>query len=97
MEALALQLPESLLDTLAERAAALVSDRLTDKPEYLGTSEAAEYLHWSKRRIDNLASQRRIPFRQDVEGGKRVFVRQELDAWIAGLGGVSVSSALANR
>ena len=94
---IATQLLDSLVDALAERAAALVSDRLEDAAAYLGTEEAAGYLGWPKKRIDNLACQKRIPFRQDVDGGKRVFIRQELDTWIRALGGVSVNDALANR
>ena len=47
------------------------------------TSEVAEHLGCSPRRIDNLCSQGRIPYYKD--GGLRIFIRQEIDAWSRGL------------
>jgi excisionase family DNA binding protein len=59
----------------------------------MSTEEVAEYLHWPTSRIDNLCSQGRIPYYKD--GGRRIFVRQEIDAWVRGLDRVTVQEAWA--
>lgn len=81
---------QAIADLTMSRVVAVMGDR----PDYMSTGEVAAYLGWSKKRIDNLCGQVRIPFRKD--GGRRIFVRQEIDEWVTQLDGTSVSAALAS-
>lgn len=90
--ALALALAPELTDALAEHVANIVLARLGDRPEYMSTEDVARYLHWPIKRIDNLCAQRRIPFHKD--GGRRVFVRHEIDDWVRQLPGPTTHEAL---
>ena len=87
-----LSLSSDGLDALATEVAAILAEREPQRPEYLTTAGAASYLGWAKKRIDNLCLQGRIPFHK--EGGRRIFIRQEIDAWVAQLDGTSVERAL---
>jgi excisionase family DNA binding protein len=87
-----LLLPREVTEALTEHVANIVSARLNDRPEYMATDEVATYLRWPTKRIDNLCAKRRIPFHK--EGGRRVFVRQEIDAWVRQLPGPCVHDAL---
>jgi excisionase family DNA binding protein len=80
-------------NALVFRAAQLAAEFLGDRPDYMSTEGVAEYLHWPTSRIDNLCSQGRIPYYKD--GGRRIFIRQEIDAWVKGLEGVTVQEAWA--
>lgn len=80
-------------NALVHRAAQQAAELLGDRPDYMTTDQVAEYLGWPVSRIDNLCSQRRIPYSKD--GGRRIFVRQEIDAWVKGLEGVTVQEAWA--
>jgi excisionase family DNA binding protein len=83
-EALALSLPAEAIETIAERAAELVLARLqadiAGGSPWLDWQGAADYLGCKPKRIRNLTSQGRIPFHR--EGGRVVYHRQELDAWV---------------
>jgi excisionase family DNA binding protein len=92
MNGLAIPLGADLVHTLAERAAEIVLAQMEDRPEYMGTEEIAAYLGWPKKRIDNLCCERRIPFHKD--GGRRLFIRQEIDEWAKRLDGPRVTDAL---
>jgi excisionase family DNA binding protein len=78
---------------LAESVAQLLADQQSQLPEYFTTGEVADYLGYPPKRIDNLCAMNRIPFRKD--GGRRIFVRQEIDAWVHALQGPTVQDALA--
>jgi excisionase family DNA binding protein len=90
----AFTVPDSIVETIAERAAALVLEQLADAETsqtspYLTVAEAADYARCSKQRIYDLLSARRLERRRD---GSRVLVlRPEIDAYLAGR---SVASGL---
>jgi excisionase family DNA binding protein len=69
-------LPDSLVETIAERAAALVLERLDGKakqPELLSVPEAAELLRCSRQRVYDLLSAGRL---ERLKDGSRVLVRR---------------------
>ena len=81
---LTLNLPEPLLQALAERAAAIVLDHLQAAPAgspYLTIKEAAEYARCKRQRIDDLLSARRLTRYKD--GRRTLILRAELDAHLA--------------
>jgi excisionase family DNA binding protein len=90
--ALTLALPEHVFDVLVERAASLAVERLDQPREYMTSDEVAAYLHWSKKRIDHLCSAGTIPFRKI--GGRRAFIRQEIDDWVDAQPGITTPAAL---
>lgn len=90
---LAIRLDAATVLSIARRAADIARSELEDRPDYMGTQDVAAYLRWTPKRIDNLCSQGRIPFRKD--GGRRLFVRQEIDEWVRGLDGPTLQDALA--
>ena len=90
---LALPLPREWVHLLAEEVAQIIRKAQKDRPDYMTTEQVALYLRWSKKRIDNLCSQRRIPYRKD--GNRRIFIRQEIDEWVLRLDGQTVQNALA--
>jgi excisionase family DNA binding protein len=79
-----------LVDRLAERVAALLSERLpseTDnRDEWLDSRHAAEYLGVHRDTLRKLAAERAIPSEQDGPGCKLYFRRSELDVWRRGGG-----------
>lgn len=88
-----LSLRQQDADALVLRTAQLAVELLGDRPEYMTSDEVQEYLGYSKSRINNLCSQGRIPFYKD--GNRRIFIRQEIDAWVRGLDRVTVQEAWA--
>jgi excisionase family DNA binding protein len=89
---LSLPVPPEWLAVLASALVPLVTAHENTEPEYMTTNQVAEYLGWSKKRIDNLCAQRRIPFKKD--GNRRIFIRQQIDEWVGQLDGPSVYEAL---
>ena len=78
---LALELPPELLEHLAERAAAIVAERLEPAAEpWIGVEQAAEHLAAPVSRVYALASAGRIPLERD--GSRLMFKRSELDEWV---------------
>ena len=79
---LTLALPPAVVETIARRAAAIVSETLSAKPEsFIGVAEAAEHLACKPQRIYDLVSQRRLDFHRD--GRRLLFRRSDLDAYLA--------------
>ncbi len=77
-EPLAITLPPEALEAIAERAAALVLDRLgCESSPWLTRSEAARYLSLPLSRLEK---DRRIPCHR--EGRRVLYHRAELDAWL---------------
>jgi excisionase family DNA binding protein len=74
-----------VLETIAQRAADMALELLGDRRPYLSIQEAADYLDWPKKRIYNLTSKKEIPHRK--HGNRLLFVRAELDQWVANLEG----------
>jgi hypothetical protein len=54
--------------------------------EYFNTKGASEYLKRTPASIRNLVLRRKMPFRK--AGGRLVFLKEELDAWVRGSEGV---------
>ena len=83
MNALAIELPNALVDQVAERVAAILADRepadLADG--YLDVNGAAEFLACNPPRIYALVSAKRIPVHRD--GSRLLFDRTELRAYVA--------------
>jgi excisionase family DNA binding protein len=81
-----LVLPEELVDAIAERAAALVLERLgepTAASPFLTVVEAAEFLRCERQRVYDLLSAGRLARHKD---GSRVLVsRAELEAHVNGV------------
>jgi excisionase family DNA binding protein len=73
---LVVELPQELLDAIAERAAALVLERLDDPsptPEFLSVPEAAELLRAKPQRVYDLISDGRL---ERFKDGSRVLIRR---------------------
>jgi excisionase family DNA binding protein len=90
--ALTIDLPEYVFETLVDQAAERAAARLEPQRDYMTTDEVADYLHWPKKRIDNLCSAGTIPYRKI--GGRRAFIRHEIDAWVDAQPGITVTGAL---
>ena len=88
----AIPLPSHVMRAIAEQAARIALEQLRTMPDYMGTRDAASYLGWPMKRIDNLCAQNRIPFHKD--GGRRIFIRQEIDEWVRELNGATLTQAL---
>jgi excisionase family DNA binding protein len=83
---LAIVVPDELLKDLAERTAALVTERLppardTESP-WLDFDGALAYLGFSRDRLYKLTAARAIPFRKKRDGQGLLFHREELDRWV---------------
>ena len=79
---LTLALPPAVVEVIARRAAAIVSETLSAKPEaFIGVAEAADHLACKPQRIYDLVSQRRLEFHRD--GRRLLFRRSDLDAYLA--------------
>ncbi len=86
MDGLTVNVPDELVERIAERAAELVAERQSPAvSEWLTTAEAAEHLRCPKSRIYALVSARRIPHAKD--GSRTLFKRAELDRWVENGGG----------
>ena len=81
---------EQLLDHIADRLAAVITDRLVvsdNRPdEWFDSRHAAEYLGVHRDTLRKLAAERAIPSEQDGPGCKLYFRRSDLDAWRNGGG-----------
>jgi excisionase family DNA binding protein len=86
---LAVELPDEVLESIAERAAELVAERLAAEAApspWLDVAGAAEYIGGAPTsRVYALVSAGRIPHHRD--GSRLLFHRDELDAWIRDGGG----------
>ena len=75
------ELPDSLLDEVAQRAAKLIAEAPVPEP-WLNVEEAAAHLAISTSQLYTLTSQRRrngLPVTK--EGSRNYFRASELDAW----------------
>lgn len=74
-----------LADQLADRVAALVTERLAQgnggQDDWYDSRHAAEYLGVHRDTLRKLAAERTIPTEQDGPGCKLYFRRSDLDAW----------------
>ena len=86
----------TLDDNFVVRVSQLVRQQIEDSfyqgEDYLTTEAVADYLRCPRKRIDNLCSSKRIPFKKI--GNRRVFTRREVDEWVRRLDGTSVTDAL---
>ena len=93
--ACSLSLPDEVVEVIAERAAAIVLERLSVssvESQYLSVAEAAGLIRAKPQRIYDLLSARRLTRYKD---GRRTLVsREELDAYIAGGGRIRVAPVL---
>lgn len=87
MSGIALDLPDSVLDQLAERVAAKLGDRqpVAGDGWLRGADKIAEYVDCPRSRVYALASAGRIPIHRD--GSALIARRSELDAWVRDGGG----------
>lgn len=84
-----LTLSDAALDTLAERVASRVAQRLnggTGPAPWMTAEEAADYLRCSISRLRKLTMRKLVPAHRD--GGRVLYRREDLNAFIAG-GGAS--------
>jgi excisionase family DNA binding protein len=73
-----LEIPDGLLDALAERVADHLADRVVPAPAaYLTVEEAAEYLRRPRSRIYDLVAAKRLRHRRD--GRTLLFRHEDLD------------------
>ena len=82
---LALSVPEQLVQTLAERVATLLNERIdAQQPQspWLDFDAALAYLGFSRDRLYKLTAARAIPFRKKRDGQGLLFHRGELDRWL---------------
>jgi excisionase family DNA binding protein len=83
---LTLELSQALVESIAQRAAAIVLERLVEvqtdgSSPFLTIPEAAAYARCKRQRIDDLLSRRRLTRYKD---GRRTLVsRAELEAYLA--------------
>ena len=90
-----MSLPEEVVEAIAEHAAAIVLERLSESSPaspYLSVAEAAERIRAKPQRVHDLLSARKLKRYKD---GRRTLVsREELDAYVAGGGRSRVAPAL---
>ncbi|HET7052463.1 MAG TPA: helix-turn-helix domain-containing protein [Solirubrobacterales bacterium] len=81
-EQLRLEVPDGLVELIAERAAELVVAELAAREgsPYLSVEEGAEYLRCKPKRIYDLTSQGRLPCAKD--GSRTLLRRTDLDAYL---------------
>jgi hypothetical protein len=90
MAGLVFELPDDVLDALAERVAARVLERLESArggDQWLDAKGAAAYLGLTVNALHKVTGRRELPARQDAPGAKLWFLRSELDRWRSGGGG----------
>jgi hypothetical protein len=95
MAVLSIELPEKVLDALAERVAARVLERLgneQDGDRWLDAKQAADYLGLSINALHKLTAARQLPAEQDAPGHKLWFRRSQLDHWRTGGGDAAFAS-----
>ena len=81
---LALELPNSLIEALAQRVAAIVVERVEDtsNQRWLTVEQAADYIGRSSDAIRGLVKRRELTgYKPD---GRLQLDRQELDSWMRG-------------
>ena len=82
---LSIAVPPELEERIAERAAAIVLERLEQTngaSPYLSVAEAAEFLRAKRHRIDDLLSKGRLTRWKD--GSRTLIRRDELEAYMRG-------------
>ncbi|MDQ3121994.1 MAG: helix-turn-helix domain-containing protein [Actinomycetota bacterium] len=82
---LALELPNALIETLAQRVAAIVLERLEDTSSrrWLTVDQAADYLGRSQEAVRGLVKRRELTgYKPD---GRLQLDREELDRWMRGV------------
>jgi excisionase family DNA binding protein len=72
MNSVSMTFPDELIEAIALRVAAQLSDKSQTSP-LLTVDEAAEYLRCKPKRVYDLCSQRRIEF---VKDGSRTLIRR---------------------
>lgn len=77
---LSIDLPLEIVEAIAERAAALVSDRLPATEEWLDVDGAAAYMKCGKSRVYALTSQGALPVFKD--GSRSLYRRDDLREFI---------------
>lgn len=85
---LTLALPDDVVDAIAERAAAIITDRQVESEDrwLRGADQIAAYIDCPRSRVYALTSARRIPVHHD--GSALIARRSELDRWLRDGGGV---------
>lgn len=80
---IALELPETVVEEIARRAAQLVAEKPAAAPEpWLTVEAAAAHLGLSTSQVYSLCSARRVNgFPVTKEGSRSYFRASELDAW----------------
>jgi excisionase family DNA binding protein len=81
---LALELPNALIETLAQRVAAIVVERLEDTSNrrWITVDQAADYIGRSPEAIRGLVKRRELTgYKPD---GRLQLDREELDGWMRG-------------
>lgn len=90
-DVLAFELPASVVDAIAQRAAERAAELVLEQqgrdaagwPEWMSAPTAARYLDVSEERIRKLVQRRKIPFAQEAPGYRVFFHRPDLDAHMA--------------
>lgn len=77
---LALDVPDSLIEAVAQRAAAIVLEAQDAPSPYLSTEQAADYIAAKPARVHDLVALGRLTPRRD--GRRLLFRRADLDAYI---------------
>jgi excisionase family DNA binding protein len=81
MTALTFDLPDELVERIAERATELLGDRFLAETEgFLNVEGAADFLACPTSRIYSLVSAKRIPHHRD--GSRLLFIRAELREYV---------------
>jgi excisionase family DNA binding protein len=80
MPGIAIDLPDELLEEIARRAAAIVSEHQSPVSPWLDTKGAADYLACSPGRIHDLVQLAKLSPRRD--GRRLLFNRADLDAYL---------------
>jgi predicted DNA-binding transcriptional regulator AlpA len=100
MTVLSIELPENVLDALAEIVAVRVLERLDGarrEDRWLDAKQAAHYLGLSVNALHKLSARRQLPAHQDGPGHKLYFLRSELDSWRSGGSAGAVSTGSLSR
>ena len=82
-EPIAFPVPAEIVETIAERAAEIVLERLRKQPAnrwLYGAKAAADYLGWPAKRVHNKVATGELPHHRS--GGRLMFSTTELDRGI---------------
>lgn len=80
MSGFAVDLPDELIERIAERAAELIAERAVEPVGYMDVAGAAKFLACPTSRIYSLVSAKRIPHHRD--GSRLLFDRGELREFV---------------